>query len=100
MASESNALVANPTWELVPFDPIKNPARCKWVLMMKEKPNGSIECYKARLVTLGFKQQPFLDYDETFSLVVKPITIRVVLSLTLNSGWSIRQLNVKECILI
>lgn len=47
----------------------------------------------------GFTQQPDIDYDETFSPVVKPSTIRVVLSLALSKSWPIHQLDVKNAFL-
>ena len=54
---------------------------CKWVFKVKLKPDGSFERYKAQLVTKGFQQTLGLDYFETFSPVVKPTTIQIVLSL-------------------
>ncbi|GKB77324.1 ribonuclease H-like domain-containing protein [Tanacetum coccineum] len=43
--------------------------------------DGTLSCYKARLVANGSNQQHGVDFDETFSPVVKPATIRTVLSL-------------------
>ncbi|GJZ16482.1 retrotransposon protein, putative, ty1-copia subclass [Tanacetum coccineum] len=44
----------------------------------------SLNRYKARLVAYGRSQQQRIDCDETFSPVVKPATIRKVLSLTVS----------------
>ncbi|KAE8677981.1 hypothetical protein F3Y22_tig00111463pilonHSYRG00127 [Hibiscus syriacus] len=52
--------------------------------------------YKARLVSKGFHQRAVVDYHETFSLVVKPTTIRLVLSLSVSRGWQLRQLDVNN----
>jgi hypothetical protein len=44
----------------------------------KLHPDGSLARYKARWVLRGITQQKGVDYGETFSLVVKPATVRVV----------------------
>ena len=45
----------------------------------------------ARLVAKGFHQKEGLDYDEVFNLVVKPPTVRVMLTIALSKGWAIHQ---------
>lgn len=75
MTEEFNALLKNQTWSLVSAIDSQNVVGCKWVFKIKRKSDGSIERCKARLVTKGFHQQPGLDYNETFSHVVKPTTI-------------------------
>ena len=55
--------------------------------------------YKARWVLRGFTQRPGVDFDETFSPVVKPATVRTVLSLALSRHWPIHQLDVKNAFL-
>ena len=42
----------------------------------------------------GFKQRYGLDYEDAFSLVVKPTTILLLLSLAVAKGWFLRQLDV------
>ena len=71
---------------------------CKWVFKVKENPDGSIYKYKAKLVAKGFHQQPSFDFVETFYLVVKPITIRIMLTIALTQVWTVRQLDVNNAL--
>lgn len=71
----------------------------KWIYSTKYHDNGLIDRYKAFVVAKGNKQNPGLDYDETFSLVVKLIIIRVILSVVIYFGWTLKQLGVKNAFL-
>lgn len=86
MDSEYAALVKNKTWHLVPPQRGKNIIGCKWVYKIKSKADGTLDRYKARLVAKGFKQRYGIDYEDTFSPVVKAATIRVILSLAVSRG--------------
>jgi hypothetical protein len=99
MDSEFSALERNKTWHLVPPSPGRNLIDCKWVYKIKHKADGSIDRYKARLVAKGFKQRYGIDYDDTFSPVVKFATIRLVLSLAVSQGWSLHQLDIQNVFL-
>lgn len=84
---------------IVPPSSSHNIAGCKWVFRLKRNPDGCISKYKARLVAKGFHQRPGLDFHDTFSPVVKPTTIRVILSIALSCGWPLRQLDVNNTFL-
>lgn len=99
MDLELNALLANGTWTLVPMKPNINIVGCKWVFKVKQHPDGSIERRKARLVAKGFNQQAGIDYNETFSPVVKPCTIQIILTIALSNNWPLRQLDVQNVFL-
>ena len=75
MDDELTALKANNTWLLVDLPPGKKPIGCKWVYKIKLKAYVTIERFKARLVARGYTQTHGVDYDETFSPVVKLSTI-------------------------
>jgi histone deacetylase 1/2 len=99
MDEEYSALLKNNTWHLVPASRGTNIIDCKWVYKVKRRADGSIDRYKARLVAKGFKQRYGIDYEDTFSPVVKAATIHLVLSLVVSHGWHLRQLDVKNAFL-
>jgi hypothetical protein len=84
MDIEFGALLKNDTWHLVPPKAGENIINCKWVYKIKQKSNGSVDMYKACLVAKGFKQRYEIDYEDTFSPVVKVATIRIVLSIAVS----------------
>ena len=51
------------------------------------------------MVVKGFQQTKGLDYDETFSLVVKSSTIRIVISIAVHLNWEVRQLDINNAFL-
>lgn len=99
MRDEFDALEQNNTWTLVPKPSGVNVVSGKWVFRHKFHADGTLARYKARWVCRGFSQQHGIDFDETFSPVVKPSTIRVVLSLAVSTSWPIHQLDVKNAFL-
>lgn len=99
MTDKFNALLKNQTWILVIASPHQKAVGCKWVFKVKRRADGSIDRYKARLVAKGFHQQQGLDYDETFSPVIKPTFVRIILNLTVSFDWSLLQLDVKNAFL-
>jgi hypothetical protein len=80
---EYAALFANHTCDLMSCPPAINVVTGKCTFHHKLKANDSLDRYKARWVLRGFTQRPRVDYNEIFSLVIKPATVRTVLSLAL-----------------
>ena len=99
MQDEMDALHTNHTWALVPKTSDMNLVNSKWIFKVQTQFDGTIDRYKAKLVARGFTQLPGLDYDETFSPVVKPGTIRLILNIGLYFGCLIQQLDVSNAIL-
>ena len=99
MQREFDALQANRTWTLVPRPPGTRVITGKWVFKHKMNPDGTLERYKARWVVHGFNQRPGIDFGETFSPVVKPATIRTVLTLVATNNWPAHQLDVSNAFL-
>jgi hypothetical protein len=96
MEDEYGVLISNGTWELVPRPQGSNVVTGKWVFTHKLRADGTLDRYKARWVLRGFTQCPGVDCDETFSPVVKPTTVRIVLATAVSRTWPIQQLNMKN----
>lgn len=99
MKEKLEALYSQKTWTLVPLPSQKNLVGCKWIFKIKRNVDGTIARHKARLVVKGFRQEQGLNYEETFSLVVKPTTVRLILALAAHFNWPLRQLDVKNAFL-
>ena len=93
------ALLSNHTWTLVPPPSNGNVIGNRWVYKIKRNVDGTIERLKARLVARGYTQEYRVDYMDTFCLVVKPQTIRTILSVALSRGWLLHQLDVSNAFL-
>jgi hypothetical protein len=69
------------------------------VFRLKQKADGSIDRYKACLVAKDFHQLSCIDYGETYSPMIKPTTLHLVLSLAISSGWHIHQIDIQNAFL-
>jgi histone deacetylase 1/2 len=99
MEEKVAALSQNKTWDLIPRPPGTNVISSKWVFKIKYNPDGSFQRYKDRWAVRGYSQRHGVDFGETFSPVVKPATVRTVLSLVVSRRWSVHQLDVKNAFL-
>ncbi|MCI29360.1 copia protein, partial [Trifolium medium] len=99
MQSEFDALIRNTTCDLVSRPCDANLIRCMWIFKHEKNSYGSFERYKVRLVSDGRSQVAGVDCDETFIPVVKPATIRTVLTIALSKSWPIHQLDIHNAFL-
>ncbi|KAH1114424.1 hypothetical protein J1N35_007802 [Gossypium stocksii] len=96
---EFDALMANSTWELVSLPHGRKVIRSKWLFKLKKNLDGTIAQRKARLVAKGCSQVLGCDFKEMFSPVVKPVTIRTMLTVAVSCGWQLHQVDVNNSFL-
>lgn len=89
----------NNTWSLVNAPNAKNIVKSKWVFKLKTNDDGEVVRYKARLVAKGYSQQYGVDYDETFSPVVRNNTIRFLMALSVKRDLKLYQMDAETAFL-
>nr|GEW83783.1 putative Gag-polypeptide of LTR copia-type [Tanacetum cinerariifolium] len=99
MNQEIKALNKNNSWVITELPEGRKAIGYKWIYKVEYKANGDVERFKARLVAKGFNQRDGIDYEETFSPVVKIVTIRCILSIVVNNKWPFFQLDINNAFL-
>jgi hypothetical protein len=97
--AEYESLIQNSTWQLVSPPAGRDIVKCKWVFKVKHNADGSIDRYKARLVAKGYTQREGIDYEETFSPVVRITSVRILLSIVAIYDLELHQMDVKTAFL-
>ncbi|KAL6312440.1 hypothetical protein AAG906_004808 [Vitis piasezkii] len=88
MEAKYSTLVRNGTWQLN-----------KWIFKTKLKGNGSLDKFKAKLVTKGFQQHASVDFSDIFSPIVKASTIQIIFTLVVAYNWDIQQVDINNAFL-
>lgn len=97
--SEYESLAEHGTYVLVPCpSPLPNLVSCKWVYDVKVK-DGFVVRFKARLVARGFSQQAGIDYEETYSPVLKYKALRLILAIVAEFGLQLELMDVQTAYL-
>jgi hypothetical protein len=99
MTKEYQSIMKNDVWEIVPRPKGKDVVSSKWLFKIKHVADGSIEKYKARFVARGFSQKEGINYEETFSPVVRYTSIRTIIALAAKMKWKLHQMDVKTAFL-
>ena len=99
MQNEIDSLKKHQVWDLVELPPGRKAIGSKWIFKLKTDADGKIERYKARLVAQGFNQRYGIDYEETFSPVVRFESVRTVLALAAKLGFKLHQMDIKTAFL-
>ncbi|GJU74809.1 putative ribonuclease H-like domain-containing protein [Tanacetum coccineum] len=71
----------------------------KWVFRNKLDENGIVSRNKARLVAQGYNQQEGIVYDETYALVARLESIRILLAYACALDFKLFQMDVKSAFL-
>ena len=86
----------NDIWKLVSFvSQNRKVLSDKWVYRAKREINDEVVKYKTRWCVRGFEQRENLDYHETFSVVIKFMSYKVIFAIAAANDWDIEQMNVK-----
>ncbi|GJV85994.1 zinc finger, CCHC-type containing protein [Tanacetum coccineum] len=96
---EMDSIVKNNTWVLTDLPPGCRPLGCKWIFKKKLKVDGTVEKFKARMVTQGFKQKSGIDYFDTYAPVARISTIRLLIAMASIYNLIIHQTDVKTTFL-
>ncbi|XP_070040261.1 uncharacterized mitochondrial protein AtMg00820-like [Nicotiana tomentosiformis] len=94
MQDEITALESNHTWDVVSLPEGKVFIGCKWIYKVKYKATEEVKRFKARLMAKRYNQQERIDYQETFSPVVKMVTVRTILVIVAYEHCHIHQMDV------
>ena len=94
MMYEMDSSVRNNIWELVDLSPQRKSIGSKCGIKIKRRIDGLIDKFKAPLVVKGFIQIEGVDYEETFSPVVRFASILLLLSLVTHLDLELFQMDV------
>ncbi|GJX68790.1 retrovirus-related pol polyprotein from transposon TNT 1-94 [Tanacetum coccineum] len=99
MQEELNQFKTNDVWSLVPPPDNQTIISAKWVFKNKLDENGVVSRNKARLVAQGYNQQEGIDFDETYALVARLESIRILLAYACAHDFKLFQMGVKSAFL-
>ncbi|GKA81561.1 ribonuclease H-like domain-containing protein [Tanacetum coccineum] len=99
MNKEMDALYKNDTRDITDLPIGRKSIGGKQVYKIKYKSSGKIERYKARYVVKGYNQKEGIDFNETFSPVVKIVTVRCLINLAVQNNWCLSQLDINNAFL-
>ena len=99
METEMKSLIESNVWDLVELPPGRKTVGSKWVFKKKTGADGSVQRYKARLVAQGYTQKYGTDYNETFCPVVRQESLRLLITLSVQYGLKLHQVDVATAFL-
>jgi hypothetical protein len=94
--SELSAMDCLQVWEVIDIPPGAELLKTVWIFWKKFDENGALSKYKARLCPAGNFQTKGVNYTKTYAPMGCPTALRALLSLGVNEGYSIHQMDVKN----
>jgi hypothetical protein len=99
MHDELHQFTKNDVWALVPRPADHNIIGTKRIFKNKSDERGIVARNKARFVAKGYTQIEGIDFDETFALVTRLESIKILLSIACHLGFKLYQMDVKSAFL-
>ena len=99
MEEEMELMKTNQVWDLVDLPLGQRFIGNKLILKIKHKVDGLIERYKARLVAKSYTQEEGIDYEDTFSPLVRIISVRLILAIVAHMDFELYQMDVRTAFL-
>jgi hypothetical protein len=99
MDTEYESLIQASTWKLVPLPSELKAIRCTWIYKVKMHSDSTVARHKAHLVAQGCTQTPGIDFDQTFSPVVKYDSIRTILAIATQQQMHLTQFDIQTAFL-
>ena len=99
MHEELHQFVWNDVWELVPRPNGINVIGTKWISKNKSYKHGTVIRNKSRPVAQGYTQVEEIDFGETFALVARLESIRILLAIASHLNFKLNKMNVKSAFL-
>ncbi|GBN44502.1 Retrovirus-related Pol polyprotein from transposon RE1 [Araneus ventricosus] len=94
MNEEITNLTQAQTWELTTKPLGVRIISSRWLFRKKKDEAGKRAKFKARLVAKGYLQVPGVDFQDTFSPVIKLKSIRLLLAIVAEKDFEIHQLDI------
>ena len=98
MKEKMDSINANQVCDLIDLLSRRRSIGNKWILKIKHKADGSIEQYKARLVAKCYTQEEKIDYEDTFSPLVRITSVCLILAISHTYRFRIIPNGRKNCI--
>ena len=95
---EHQSILKNEVWDVVPRPKDKLVVSSKWIFKTKHSKDG-IEKVKVIIVTRGFSQKEWIDYEENFAPVEIYTSIKTIIFLVAKMKWKLHRMDVKTSFL-